>query len=184
VRVGTPPQPFQVLPSISGQAIYVPLDEDCAPERMNITDCGGKRGVEVFESRQSLGYQKNKSSTWEEVGVYRMGLGANLGLTGIAHYGYDTISLGLSDNATHVEKSVIAAYATPDLWVGQIGLSSSMIFMNEENQSPSLLQMLKTNGMIPSLSFGYQAGSSDRKCLCRSGNTANSCKASQGSLEA
>jgi hypothetical protein len=64
LQVGTPPQPFQVLPSISGQAIYVPVDQDCAPERMKITDRGFKRGVEVFESQRSLRFQRNKSSTW------------------------------------------------------------------------------------------------------------------------
>ncbi|KAJ4982753.1 eukaryotic aspartyl protease [Stagonosporopsis vannaccii] len=162
VQVGTPPQPFQVLPSISGQAIYIPLDDACAPEQITITDCGGKRGVGIFESRQSLGYQRNKSSTWQEVGVYRMGLGANLGLIGVAHYGFDIVSLGLGDNATQVEDSVVAVYAAPDPWVGQIGLSPSLVFINEEHQSSSLLQRLKDERIIPSLSFGYQAGSSDR----------------------
>lgn len=135
---------------------------------MNITNCGPKRGVELFESQQSPGFQINKSSTWLEVGVYSMGLGANLGLTGSAHYGYDSVTLGIDNNATKVEKSVVAAYVTPDFWVGELGLNPSLIFMNEDNQSPSLLQMLKDNGKIPSLSFGYQAGSPDREYHVRS----------------
>lgn len=130
---------------------------------MNITDCGIKRGVGSFESLQSLGFQRNKSSTWQEVGTYNMGLGATLGLTGVAHYGFDSVSFGLDSNATQVENSVVAAYMTPDIWVGQLGLNPSLVFMNEANQSPSLLQILKENRKIPSLSFGYQAGSLDRE---------------------
>ncbi|KAH6612371.1 aspartic peptidase domain-containing protein [Boeremia exigua] len=159
LQVGTPPQPFQVLPSISGQTIYVPVDEDCAPERMNITDCGFKRGVGVVESRPSLGFQRNKSSTWEGVGAYEMDLGSNLGLTGSAYYGYDNVIIGSSQDVLRVERPAVAAYATPDFWIGQLGLSNSPVFMNEANQPISFLSMLKEKGNIPSLSFGYQAGS-------------------------
>lgn len=167
LQVGTPPQPFQVLPSISGQAIYVPIDQDCARMRMNITDCGFKRGVDVFESRPSLGFQKNKSSTWEELGTFGIGLGNNLGLRGSAYYGYDKISIGSSsgEDTIRVEKIAVSAYSSPDFWVGQLGLSSGLVFVNEENQPRSFLNVLKDKGKIPSLSFGYQAGSPDRKSL-------------------
>lgn len=130
---------------------------------MNITDCGLKRGVEVFESRPSLGFQRNKSSTWEEVGAYELGLGSNLGLTGSAYYGYDNVSIGSSKDTIHVERSAVAAYATPDFWIGQLGLSNSPVFMNEANQPVSFLSMLKEKRHIPSLSFGYQAGSPVRR---------------------
>jgi hypothetical protein len=164
LQVGTPPQPFQVLPSISGQAIYVPVDQDCAHERMNITDCGFKRGVEVFESQPSLGFQRNKSSTWAEIGIYRMELGDNLGLGGSAYYGYEKISIGSStdNNTIYLENPIVAAYATPDFWIGRLGLSTSPVFINEQNQPRSFLELLKDEGKIPSLSFGYQAGSPDR----------------------
>lgn len=130
IHVGSPPQVFHVLPSISGQTLYVPLDTDC--ERMNIADCGGQRGVEVFQSKKSLGFQRNTSSTWQQVGTYRMGLGANLGLTGNAYYGYDSFGFGSSKMADgfEVEKLAVAAYATPDLWVGQLGLSTCSSSLN------------------------------------------------------
>ncbi|KAF3045859.1 hypothetical protein E8E12_000533 [Didymella heteroderae] len=164
LQVGTPPQPFQVLPSLSGQAIYVPIDQDCAPMRMNITNCGFKRGVEIFDSQPSLGFQKNKSSTWEEVGTFGMGLGSNLGLRGSAYYGFEkvTVSSSLGEDVTHWEETVVSAYSTPDFWIGQLGLSSGLVFMNEKNQARSFLNVLKDKGRIPSLSFGYQAGSPDR----------------------
>ena len=132
---------------------------------MNITDCGGQRGVEVFKSRPSPGFQKNESTTWQEVGIYRMGLGANLGLTGNAYYGYDNFGLGSSQDsdAIKVEKLTVAAYATPDFWVGQLGLSMFPIIMGETERPHSLLARLKEEGRIPSLSFGYQAGAPYRK---------------------
>jgi hypothetical protein len=84
---------------------------------MNITDCGGQRGVEIFQSKQSLGFQRNASTTWNEVGSYRMDLGANLGLTGTAYYGYDNFGFGSSPSSDNVEveKLPVAAYAAPDL---------------------------------------------------------------------
>ncbi|KAF2831406.1 acid protease [Ophiobolus disseminans] len=159
VHVGTPPQTFHVLPNIVGQTLYVPLDRDC--ERMNLSDCGGQRGVEIFQARKSLGYQKNASTTWNEVGTYRMGLGANLGLTGNAYYGYDSFGFGPMPSSENIEleKLPVAAYVTPDLWIGQLGLSSSPIIMGEKDKPESLLARLKQEGRIPSLSFGYQAGS-------------------------
>ncbi|KAH8732803.1 aspartic peptidase domain-containing protein [Phaeosphaeriaceae sp. PMI808] len=160
VNVGTPPQYFHVFPNFNGQTIYVPIDKDCEPDRMNITDCGGQRGVEIFNSRPSLGFHKNVSSTWDERGIYRMGLGVNLGLTGNAYYGYDTFGLGTNSaaNATKIEKLAVAAYATPDFWVGQLGLNPFPIVMGETERPHSFLARLKEEGKIPSLSFGYQAG--------------------------
>jgi hypothetical protein len=164
VHVGTPPQHFHVLPSFNGQTALLPIDEDCL--RYNITDCGAQRGVEVFQSHQSLGFQKNASSTWKELGIYRLGLGSDLGLTGNGLFGYDTFGAGTSTSGDtiNVENLAIAAYATPDFWVGQLGLSKFPI--NMSNTEPhSFLSRLKEEQHIPSLSFGYQAGAPYRKPL-------------------
>ncbi|KAF2035880.1 acid protease [Setomelanomma holmii] len=159
-HVGTPPQYFHVLPSFNGQTLYVPIDQDCSPERMNIIDCGGQRGVEVFQSRPSPGFQKNVSSSWKELGIYRLGLGTNLGLSGNAYFGYDSFGMGSNqgNSDTKVEQLAVAAYATADFWVGQLGLSMFPIIVGETEQPHSLLARLKDEGKIPSLSFRYQAG--------------------------
>lgn len=153
---------------------------------MNITDCGGQRGVEVFQSKRSLGFQTNASSTWHQAGTYRMGLGANLGLTGNAYYGYDNFGFGSSKSSDNVEVEKLAAavYATPDLWIGQLGLSMCSdpevvahaytdrisffvgmfpIIMGDQEKPHSLMARLKEEGRIPSFSFGYQAGSPYRE---------------------
>lgn len=163
MHIGTPPQSFHVLPSFKGQTIYVPIDQDC--QRLNVTNCGGTRGVEIFDSRPSDGFQLNRSSTWEDLGVYRVGIGANLGLTGNGQFGYDTAGPGSGGDkaAPKLNRQAVSAYAAPDIWVGQLGLSMFALNMTETEHPSSFLSSLKEGGMISSLSFGYQAGAPYRK---------------------
>lgn len=163
LHVGTPAQHFHVLPSFSGQTVYIPIDEDC--ERFNVNDCGGSRGVEIYASRPSTGFHPINSSTWERIGIYRVGLGPNFGLAGNALFGFDTAGLGTSSSVEGIqmEKIAVAAYATPGIWVGQLGLSKYAMNMSETNSPHSFLSRLKEGGHIPSLSFGYQAGAWHRK---------------------
>jgi hypothetical protein len=94
-----------------------------------------------------------------------MGLGVNLGLGGNAYFGYDNFGMGSSQdhNETKVEQLAVAAYGTPDFWVGQLGLSMFPIIVGETERPHSLLARLKEEGKVPSLSFGYQAGAPYRK---------------------
>jgi hypothetical protein len=158
VHVGSPAQPFYVLPSINGQTIYVPIDLDC--ERYNVKDCGASRGVEVFQSKVSAGFQTNASSTWSEIGIYPVGLGGNFGLTGNGKLGYDTAGLGTGASANNIDltKHAISAYATSNPWIGQLGLSQFPMNVSNTETPHSFLSRLKEEGHIPSLSFGYQAG--------------------------
>ncbi|ORX99608.1 aspartic peptidase domain-containing protein [Clohesyomyces aquaticus] len=158
VHVGTPPQHFHVVPSTKGQTIYVPIDQDC--QRMNISACGASRGVEVFDQRPSDGFQINRSSTWNEIGIYRLGLDASLGLSGNGEFGYDTVgpSTAGSKETPVLNHQAVSAFATPDFWLGQLGLWMFAINMSETNQPHSFLSSLKEQGHIPSLSFGYNAG--------------------------
>jgi hypothetical protein len=165
VHIGTPPQSFHVLPSFEGQTLVVPIDEDCA--RFNISDCGSLRGVEVFQSRPSEGFQVNKSSSWEELGIYRIGIGSNLGITGNGLFGYDTMgpSAGGNENVGRLQRQAVAAYATSDLWLGTLGLSMYALNMSDTEAPHSFLSSMKEEGLIPSLSFGYQAGAPYSKYL-------------------
>lgn len=158
VHVGTPPQHFHVLPSFGGQTVYVPIVDDCA--RLDIDDCGGSRGVEIFASRPSLGFQKNASSTWDQLGTYRVAQGESFAYKGNAYYGYETMGPSTSGtvNVPTFEKLGIAAYATPDLWLGRLGLSMFPLNMSKTVQPHSFLSRMKEEGHIPSLSFGYEAG--------------------------
>jgi hypothetical protein len=127
---------------------------------MNITDCGTSRGVEIFQSRPSPGFQSNASSTWEEMGTYRIALGPEYGITGNAVFGYDNFGLGTKGDVEWVELEnlPVAAFATPEIWLGELGLSMYGLNISETEAPQSFLSRLKEEGHIPSLSFGYQAG--------------------------
>ncbi|KAJ8116516.1 hypothetical protein OPT61_g2071 [Boeremia exigua] len=165
VHAGTPPQQFHVLPSFDGQSIYLPIDEDCMPTGFNVSNCGASRGVEVFNSKAGLGFQKNASSTWEEIGIYKMHMGSKHGLGGNAYFGYDTVgpSLSRSVDVPTLEKQVVGSNASPDYWQGRLGLSLWPMNFSETARPHSFLSRLKEEGRIPSLSFGYQAGAPYRQ---------------------
>lgn len=162
--MGTPPQQFHVLPNFGGQTIYVPRDEDCK-RLVNLSDCGTQRGVEIFSSAYSPGFQPNASSTWKVLGDYDLALGGVYGLNGFAKWGNDSAGAGMirSTDLPKLENVAVVAYVAPDFWIGQLGLSPSTIDMNAGNQPHSFLRRMKDEGHIPSLSFGYQAGAPYRK---------------------
>jgi hypothetical protein len=148
------------LPSINGQTIYIPIDQDCA--RYNISDCGSSRGAEVFYSKPSPGFQPNASSTWSEIGIYPIGLGANFGPTGNGVLGYDNAGLGTgigtTANSIELTKLAVEAYASDKFWIGQLGMSQFPLNVSDTEAPHSFLSRLKEEGRIPSLSFGYQVG--------------------------
>jgi hypothetical protein len=100
--------------------------------------------------------------------TYLIGLGANFGLTGNGKFGSDTVGLdtGAGANAINIDKQAVVAYATSDVWVGQLGLSKWALNMSDTVTPHSFLSRLKEGGHIPSLSFGYQAGAFYRESGC------------------
>lgn len=165
VHAGTPSQRFNVLPSFDGQTVYLPVDEDCLPTGFNVSNCGASRGVEVFNSKAGVGFQKNASSTWKDIGVYKVRMGTKYGLKGNGYIGYDTVGMAISrsTDVISLEKQVLASYATPDYWQGRMGLSKWSMDFTDTDKPLSFLGRLKTDGYIPSLSFGYQAGAPYRQ---------------------
>ncbi|EAT88505.1 hypothetical protein SNOG_04745 [Parastagonospora nodorum SN15] len=162
VHVGTPPQVFQVLPSLSAQTLYLPLDKDCG--RFNISDCGELRGVEVWASKLSDGFHPQNSTTWHELGVYGIGVGEVFRLNGNGIFGNDTAGLDTSGviDPVNLENHPIMAYTTSDMWIGVLGLSPHTMNISDTVRPRSFLNQLKEKGHIPSLSFGYQAGAYHR----------------------
>ncbi|KAI3394467.1 hypothetical protein diail_2659 [Diaporthe ilicicola] len=71
-------------------------------------------------------------------------------------FGYDSVGLGSSGTA--VEHQVVAGIATPNFWVGSLGLGANYTNFSEDERPSSLLRTLKDSRSIPSLSYGYTAG--------------------------
>ncbi|KAL1796240.1 hypothetical protein ACET3X_004780 [Alternaria dauci] len=154
IEVGTPAQTFAVLPAIQAQNVWLPIADECIQWQGAASSCGGSRGAAPFQQRLSPGFQTNMSSTWNAIGLYELGLGRDYGITGSGLHGFDHVGI---DNLT-MEKLAVTAYASPGLWIGQMGLLPLPLNFSETISSPALISALKDEGQIPSLAYGYQAG--------------------------
>ena len=165
ISVGTPPQTFRVLPSTTGAEVWIPIPEGCEGILENIADCGSLRGANYFNGEASRGFQTNASSTWDLIGIYELATEQNLWDNSTSHgfYGYDTVSLSQypSGKSGAIKSQTIGGVATADVWVGSLGMGTASANFSVENENvPSLLDSMKNQSMIPSLSFGYTAGAS------------------------
>ncbi|KAJ9643450.1 hypothetical protein H2199_004129 [Coniosporium tulheliwenetii] len=138
LRVGTPAQYVRVFASTGSQQTWVVLPQACQnyPDR---EQCREARGDD---------FVVNASSTWNEIGNFHLWIGANLGLEGVATYGYDT---------------TVGSYTSEDFFLGVFGLHPKPTnFSTFGEPSPSYMSNLKEQNLIPSLSYGYTAGNQYR----------------------
>ncbi|KAF2814039.1 acid protease [Mytilinidion resinicola] len=162
IRVGTPEQNFRVLPSTSGQEIWVPVPEGCIST--DPSDCGDLRGVYPYDGKASSGFLANQSSTWKSIGLYDLILEHQLGYAGAGMYGFDTVGLMIQNSGgPSLSGQVVAGIATKDFYLGIFGLGPKPSnFSNFDYPQPSYMRSLKDQNKIPSLSYGYTAGASYR----------------------
>lgn len=159
LSVGTPPQDFRVLVSTRGHETFVLDPQGCTST--DPSNCTTTRGAEPFNGAESSGFNTNASSTWDVIGIYDLGLEADLGYTGNGQYGYDTIRLGSSqdESALGMDHQVVATIADKSFYMGLIGVSPTSSSFNSISQPvKSLFDQLKQNNSIPSISYAYTAG--------------------------
>lgn len=161
VGVGTPFQQFAVLPSTKSADVWVPLKDGCYGLSWTGFSCANSRGVGTVNRTQSPGFLANESTSWDQIGLYQLPTEENLFGTGNnGLYGLDTLALSDSYSVSF-HNWTVAGIATPDFWVGTLGLGSeSSNFSVLESSVPSLLYSMRASGQIPSLSYGYAAGAS------------------------
>ena len=188
IRVGVPEQRFRVFPATNAQEIWIPMPEGCISS--DPSDCGARRGVEMFQSKKSSGFQTNKSSTWTSMGLYGLAIENKLDFSGNALYGLDTVGLGGSNSERlSLDRQVVGGIATKDFYLGIFGLGPKPANFTDK-PIPSYMKNLKDRNLIPSLSFGYTAGAYYRKSyseiVFRKGPLIDSllCQVSKGCLEA
>ena len=162
IQVGTPGQPFRIIPSTSGNEIWVPLPQGCDPSILN---CGDRRGVNPFNGGPSNGLQTNASTTRTPNGIFDLIGEKKLNYTGNGQYGFDTIGLGPDVAALQLANQVVAGIATEDFYLGELGLGPkpSNFTTNLTDPVPSFLRTMVDKAFIPSLSFGYTAGAKYRQ---------------------
>jgi hypothetical protein len=173
INVGNPGQDFRVLASTSGATTWVPIPEGCSSDDPD--DCPDRRGVEAFGGAKSRGYDAAQSSASKLIGLYDMQLGSvdiknsygDKFSNHSAKYGYDSIGLGpSSDDSLMLSPEVVGGVADKQFFLGGFGLS-----LNPNNFGsgalPTFLSLVPNSTFrpIPSLSYGYTAGASYRKCF-------------------
>lgn len=160
----------RVLISTAGIDTLVVEPFGCPPSVPGITPsltCPQSRG-ELFDS--------SLSETWSSIGNYSLGLDVNLGAGATGTYGFDTVALG-SNNATGgptLQRQVVASMSSNNIFTGLFGLgnqptnfTASNDFNNLTGTTPysSFLTTMKSQNLIPSLSWAYTAGAIYSECI-------------------
>ncbi|ERF70821.1 hypothetical protein EPUS_02343 [Endocarpon pusillum Z07020] len=153
LHIGTPPQMVRLLPSITGNTIWVVLPRACPNSSPNT--CWSDRG-NIFTSDQS--------STWVDKGLFQLPLNPEhyLPFSGAANYGLENVAVGSNDNGgVSLPHQVVVGYDTEDFYLGALGLSPSLVNISDyTDQYLSLLGTLKKGNNVSSNSYGYTAGAS------------------------
>jgi hypothetical protein len=148
LQIGTPPQFVRTFISFAAYQTWVVGKEGCISDS---SDCSDSRGWL---------WDRDASSSFEEIGIYDLWIERHLNYTGNAIYGYDALGLGgVGEGGPTLLNTTIGTMAVEDFWVGIFGINPKPTnFTSFENGSPSYMTQLKEGNHIPSLSFGYHAG--------------------------
>jgi hypothetical protein len=148
---------YRLLPGVAS----IPAPVVVAPDQ----DWWGIDGLDNdCENSRGLSYNNTASSTWRQRGFYQLWLEKWLGLDGNGFFGFDTVSLGLpGEKGPTVQNTIIGTLISANFWTGHLGLHVKPTnFSAFEDPVPSFITTLFQQRNIPSLSFGYTAGSQYR----------------------
>lgn len=134
----------------------------CSNDPNEVPNCSSTRG-ELFNTQAS--------TTWNDQKNWPLMAESNLGFSccddahyNAGDYGYDTLGISSKSNGNvTLDHQVVAAIATKDFYLGNLGLSPRAVNQNIDQQSSSFLKSLKDQNKIPSLSYGYTAGAAYSK---------------------
>ncbi|KAF2450366.1 hypothetical protein P171DRAFT_479461 [Karstenula rhodostoma CBS 690.94] len=148
-------QAFRGFPALS-QSLYI------LPHQTSW--CGGTDQIEICERRGS--YQAGDSTSWKEAGVYDLGDDLSpftlSGYPPIAYLGLDTIIWGKTSIDPQFERQWIAQIVSEDFPMALIGLGTGVYHLpngTDGGDVTSPIVGLRENGTIPSITYGYNAGS-------------------------
>jgi hypothetical protein len=161
LRIGTPPQIVRLLISTAGQETWAVLPDICNNESSQAT-CRDSVGT-----ARGLLFNESQSTTWkpQNPSVYDLGLETNLNYTGRGLYGLDTIGLGVDNSSgPALPNQIVAGLVTDEFYVGMLGIGPRPTnFSGFGDPQRSLLETLRDEKLIPSLSWSYTAGAPYRK---------------------
>ena len=105
-------------------------------------------------------FASTNSSTWQDLGAYKLEVELNLGIDEIGEFGLDSMILGLPESQTVIlDKQILAGIASDIFYLSSWGIyPAATNLTNLDDPHPSIIQKLKQQGVIPSLSWAYTAG--------------------------
>lgn len=158
ISVGTPGQSFRILPSTSGSETWLPVPDGCTSSDPD--NCATSRGADPFNGKASSGFETNQSSTWNQIGLYNLGLEDNLNYSGNGEYGFDTVALGSPSDSAKLSQNhtVVAGIAAKDYFLGIFGLGNRPLSFSSSSANAQSFLQLANKETIPSLSYAYTAG--------------------------
>lgn len=160
ITVGSPPQSFQILPSTVASEFWVPIPVGCSSDPS--TGCAASRGVEPSGGVQYQGFQANSSTTWNQQGVFSLGIESALyGPDVTGQYGLDTVSFGSASGSANLTDQTVGGIASGDFWLGIIGLATDESDFGSQRAS-SPLSSMKAQNLTPSASYGLSVGAAHR----------------------
>lgn len=124
------------------------------------TTCAEERGT-LWNRNNSLTYVANTANVTTD--IYTLDLEAHLGYTGKGRYGFDTVQLGWQKEGVELKNQTVVGIATKSYFLGIFGLDPRISsFKGDEKPVQSYIANLKTQLIIPSLSWAYTAGNTYR----------------------
>lgn len=172
LRIGSQQKNTSLLVSTRNQQVWVVNSQACTDVAMaNLPPVISAMPSKQCESSRGYSFNTSESTTFQEIGYFSLQnpLPMEDRMTGL--YGLETVSLGLLGggegptlNSTFL--GTIGTYttlATPEFWLGHIGLQSKANTYFREPSRPSYITGLFEAQDIPSQSFGYTAGAHYRQ---------------------
>jgi hypothetical protein len=171
LRVGSQQRNTSVLVSTRNQQVWVVNAQACSSIAMaDLTHAVSTMPEQQCESSRGHLFDTSESITFQQIGYFSLQNPLALEDRMIGLYGLETVSLGLHGegegptvNSTFI--GTIGTYttlATPEFWLGYIGLQSQAKKFFGEPSHPSYITALFEAQGIPSQSFGYTAGANYR----------------------
>ena len=151
IGIGTPAQYVKVLISTTATT----------PNAVAPQACNSSLPATCPDHRGGI-FNQNQSSTWKNDAIYSLSVELELGSTATGQFGFDGIQLGLPGSqggSISLPQQLMAGIVSNNYFIANWGLrphETNLTSMN--NRFPSVIQNLKTQNKIPSLSWGYTAG--------------------------
>ena len=174
ISVGNPEQNFHTLISTSSFSTWLPTAAGCEYDQdpsFVPSDCPALRGVGLTNGFQSTGFD-DANGTFKYIGIHTLDIGDDLSMTdafgsqynATANLGLDTLKVqngAGSEELTSKENVPVFGLTTWNFFLPSLGIGAGYL-QSTTQESPSLVESLANQSLIPSRSWSYTAGASYR----------------------